>query len=92
MKHIDQIKFRSLNSLTHAVRKSGCPDYITFQGMLFTMEEYDMSGKEIYYGNRKHNKTMLVKTSNRYGQTKFKDAEIEVYDACSYRQDIHYAE
>jgi len=68
------------------------PDYVVVNNMLFTVENYDSEGKEVIYGNLKHQKTLTVTTSDRYGKTGRSDAVVELSDLFSYRNDINYAE
>lgn len=67
-------------------------DYVIVEGKLFTMEEYDMDGKEIMFANRKYEKQLNIVTTNRYGSLGFTDAKVYMWDATSWRNDITYAE
>ena len=67
-------------------------DYVIVAGILYTMEEYDMSGKTVIWANRKHNLQMSVDTVNRYSKIGYTDAKVEIYPADWFRQDIFYAE
>ena len=67
-------------------------DYVIVAGILYTMEEYDEAGKQVIWANRKHNLQMSVETSNRYGDTEYTDAVVEIYPASTWREDITYAE
>jgi len=89
---INMRKFKTVEAFQKYVRENGTPDIVNVQGILFTMDNYDMTGKEISYGNRKKEKSMFVETENRYGLNKFKDAIVYIEDMCSYRNDIHYQE
>lgn len=74
------------------LRKNGNPhDYVIVNGILFTQDEYDMSGKEITYGNLKKKKSMTITTSDRY-KDGFEDAVVEIDELYSWRNDINYAE
>lgn len=85
--------FFTISGLEKFIRKNGTPDNFKLRGMIFTQEEYDYSGKEVYYGNVKHSLTISVSTFNRYDKNlKFKDAQVELYPMVSYRNDIHYIE
>jgi hypothetical protein len=84
-------QFQNIGDAQRFVRAHGTPDYMAIDGVLYTMEEYDMNGQELFYGNRRRNKTLSVSTVDRYTNG-FGDAKLEVYDACSYRNDIHYAD
>lgn len=85
-------RFNTLNGLQNYIRKNGTPDVFKLKGMTFTMDMYDMEGREIYYGNKKYSKSVSVTTSDRYGETKFKDATVELYDAVAFSNGIHYVE
>lgn len=82
----------NLNDAQEYIRKNGTPDYIRVEGILYTMDWYDESGKEIYYGNKTENKVLEVHTSNRYGDEKFTDAEVTISPMIGYRNDIAYAD
>ena len=82
----------SLNDAQEYIRQNGTPDYIRVDGILFTMDWYDMDGREIYYGNKTENKVLEVHTSNRYGDSKFTDAEVVISPMSGYRTDITYAD
>jgi len=74
------------------VRENKCPDIVTVAGILFTMDGYDVDGREITYGNIKHQKSMRITTLARYKLKHFADAIVEIYDMNSYRNDMHYEE
>lgn len=68
-------------------------DYIDIAGILYTMEEYDMSGKEISYYNKRTGLGFAVCTSNRYSETGFKDATLcAPYVTGFYRNDISFVD
>jgi len=67
-------------------------DYVIVGGILYTMEEYDMDGKYVIWANRKHGLQISVDTMNRYSEVGYKDANVEIYPASCFRQDISYAE
>lgn len=69
--------------------KETAPDYVKIENMIFTMDEYDMEGKEVTYGTKTHNKTMFLTTENRY-KTKYQDVKIEIADAVCFRNGINY--
>lgn len=84
--------FKTLKAFETFVRKSKTPDTIRVNGIIYTMMEYDSSGREISYGNKRTGKTLLMNTSNRYGAKGFKDAEV-VEGAEGYlRNDISYVD
>ena len=82
----------TLKEATNYIRKNGTPDYIKVDDILFTMDWYDMDGKEIYYGNKTESKVLEIHTSNRYGDNKFTDAEVVISPMLAYRTDITYAD
>jgi len=84
--------YRTINGLQTDIRKHGTKDYLMFKGIIFTMDDYDSEGKEIRYGNIKNQQCLLVETSNRYGNTKFKDAKVYIEPLMAWRTDINYAE
>jgi hypothetical protein len=60
--------------------------------IIYTMEEYDMAGRQVSYYNRRTNNMVLVATSNRY-DTGYLDAEVELFENYGfYRNDITYAD
>ena len=74
---VDVPVFRTFQSYQNHLRKGGdFFDYVKIQKYIFTMDEYDMNGQEITYGNVKHQKTMFVKTEDRYKSKK--DAEVTI--------------
>jgi hypothetical protein len=84
--------FKTIKQFQDYVRKNGTPDYAKVEGIKFTMDNYDMSGKEISYGNKTKQKSLFVETENRYGENKFLDAICYIECMCSYREDIGYIE
>ena len=74
--------------------KSGEIDYITFDGHVYTMNEYDSEGKIMSWGNKKLDKLIEVNTSNRYDKNiGFTDAKVYVFDNWGlWRNDISYFE
>jgi hypothetical protein len=68
-----------------------CHDAMIVDGMVFTMDEYDMAGRTITYGNKKHWKQITVSTSDRY-DLGFSDAVVEQEEMTSYRRDLVYVE
>ena len=78
-----QKKYRNDNKL----------DFVDIAGILYTMEEYDMSGKEISYYNKRTGLGFAVCTSNRYSETGFTDATLcAPYQVGYYRNDISFAD
>lgn len=75
------------------LRTGGAPhDRVVIGGILFTQDEYDMDGRVISYGNKKHGKAMSIFTRDRYGETGFDDAVVELDELIVWRNDIVYAE
>lgn len=74
--------------------KEGELDYITFDGHVFTMHEYDSEGRSMSWGNQKLNKLIEVETRNRYDKhSGFTDARVYVFENYDcLRNDISYAE
>ncbi len=66
-------------------------DYVIVAGILYTMHEYDMEGKQVTWANKKHGKMIEVNTSDRY-KNGYIDAQVLAYDAWYLRSDITYAE
>lgn len=72
-------------------RKNTLSDYYKVNGIIYTQDNYDFEGREVSYTNKRTFKSFIVKTSNRYGQTKFKDVQIEdLGEVGYYRNDITY--
>ena len=66
-------------------------DYISVGGVLYTMESYDCSGKEVVYTNKSLLKSIICTCENRYHSTS--DMKVEQVDnICYYRNNIHFAE
>lgn len=88
-----QPKFKTLSDFQNFIRQNNAPDVAEVEGMIFTMDEYDMDGKELTYGNVKHQKSIIVVTSDRYNkEIKFSDAVCTMEDECFFRNDISYEE
>ena len=83
---------KSLKHFEKAIRKrQKCPDLVKIGNVIFTMQEYDESGKTITYGNKRTETGFSVETEDRYNKDLgFKDAEIEGYDEWFLRNDISY--
>lgn len=56
--------------------KEDMPDILNYQGEIYTMESYDMDGKEVTYGSPEAGKRITVTTDNR--QESADDLAIEV--------------
>ena len=73
--------------------KSGELDYVTVGGKVFTQHEYDMDGKNMSWGNKKHDTLIDCNTSNRYGSKGFTDAKLYQFENYGLlRNDINYEE
>jgi hypothetical protein len=83
-------QFSNIEDYQDYVRRHGTLDVMVIDKILFTQEEYDMSGKQISYFNKRNMLTVMVETSNRYGATGFTDAIVSIDDACAYRNDINF--
>lgn len=71
--------------------KNKAPDYISIAGVLYTMEEYDESGQSITYQNRRNGYQLEIMTTARYTNG-YKDAEVIMYPAGWWRNDLVYAD
>jgi len=81
---------KSLKHFEKAIRKRNkCPDLVKIGNIIFTMQEYDLIGKTITYGNKRTETGFSVETENRYNLG-FKDSKIEEYDSWFLRNDISY--
>lgn len=73
-------------------RSGFVPDYVAIDGVLYTMDNYDMKGVEMSYGNKRTGFGFTVTTSDRYKLGMF-DAEVETpYMQGVTRNDIYYAD
>lgn len=88
------LNFKSEKHLQKFIRKEGkAPDYVLISGILYTMDEYDSSGRQITYYNKRTGLGFLVETRNRYGDTGFTDAVVEEpYDVDCWRIGFNYAD
>ena len=88
-------RFNSLDELENYIRKTNSfPDNFFYKGGLFTMSEYDMSGKELFYASPELGIEITVETpENRYDHKgNYKNMEMNIYEdnASSWRFDITY--
>ena len=83
--------FKNFEELQKHIRQNGFSDYFKVNGLIYTQQEYDMQGKTISYGNKKHEKGFIVNTEDRYKKGT-QDAEIELFDEWFLRNDIVYFE
>lgn len=73
------------------IKTNYSPDFVSVGGFVYTMDNYDEEGKELSFGNKKNEKGFLIKTKDRYNEG-FKDAIIEEFEPCCFRNDIQYFE
>lgn len=86
-------RFKSVKTFELFLKKRGkAPDIVKIGKIIYTMDEYDSSGKEVHYGNKRTGMSLIVETSNRYGPTKYKDAKVEEVNLGFYRNDISYVD
>lgn len=80
---------KTLKHFEKAVRKRNhCPDYVKVDGIIYTMDNYDMDGKELSYGNKKTFKGFVVETEDRYNKGY---ADSKIYETGGViRNDITY--
>lgn len=83
-------EFKDLEDFkAYIIKNKKFPDYVAIYDIPFTMEEYDMSGKQVFYANRLLDLSIEVNHPNRYeymANINF----IEISPACCYRRDIQY--
>lgn len=83
-----------LNDLQKEIRATNnAPDIVELlidgEKVIFTMDNYDLAGKQVTYGNKRTGLAIEVNTDDRY-KTGYKDAELELYQADCFRNDITY--
>ena len=91
MKYKD--KFKNFNTFSRAIRKikrDEWPDFLTIGGHVYVQEEFDESGKNMRYTSLTEHKHIDINTSDRYGKTWLRDAEVEQYEAEYYRFNPEY--
>ena len=87
---MSRTKFKSIEAFQKYLRNGhDCPDLVTINGTLYTMDEYDMPGRYLSYGNKRTGSGFTVETSNRYKQGMV-DAELSFYEEWPLRNDINY--
>ena len=89
-KGIKIMMYANIKDLQHDIRNNiGIPDYVCIMGVLYTMEEYDMDGKEISYVNKRTTNRIILHTKNRYSELGVSDANIELIENSGfYRNDV----
>ena len=63
-------------------------DNVQIGSILYTMDEYDMNGRYLTYGNKRTGMQLRVDTRNRYESKR--DAKVWKWKADYYRNGIHY--
>lgn len=87
----DKMDFANWIATSRRNKKNPLPDCISFYAVPFSMEEYDMSGRQVFYANRKLSIQIEVNHANRY-KDMASIQDIAFYEAISYRNDITYLE
>lgn len=87
-------RFDTLKNAEKYIRKNGTSDYIVIDNVLYSMSEYDMSGKTIEYHNMRTGNSVFVETSNRYDKNiKFSDAVLSIIENFGVsRNDVFYTD
>jgi hypothetical protein len=81
--------YNSLQNFKKDVKQGKLFDVVKIKGVIYTQDFYDMSGKEITYGNKKKNKGIRIETQDRY-KLGFEDADVFFDDNPLIREDISY--
>lgn len=89
--------FKDVNSFQRFLRtqkwRHGELDYVKVNKKVYTIHEYDNEGKNMSWANKKDDELIDCNTSNRYGETGFKDAVLYLFENYGFlRDDINYAE
>lgn len=87
--------FKDIRALERFYRNNkyieGHLDIITVGNKVFTLHEYDIDGKVMSWGNKKHNQLIQCNTANRYES--HKDAKFyRFYNYGLLRIDINYVQ
>jgi len=82
-------EYKDLKEVEKDIKKGVLFDIIKIGGIVFTQDFYDLSGKEITFGNKKKNKGFIIETNDRYKEG-FNDAILSWVDNPLFRDDIHY--
>lgn len=92
MNEIEKLpRFENLKAFKNYVKKEGFPDYMLIGNSIYTMENYDLEGKEVCYVSFDANERLRCTTGNRYGATKYEDLEVEAEDGLEYwRSGLRY--
>lgn len=83
-------KYRSAKLFKKAVRNSikNLDDCVIVNNVIYTMDNYDLEGREITYGNVKFKKTLIVNNYDRYKSTE--DTTVKIEEGFFFRNDINY--
>lgn len=65
------------------------PDIVTINNIVYTMDCYDMDGKEVSYANKRTEKGFIVETSERY-RNGLKDSDVSDIEHTNIRNCISY--
>ena len=84
-------KFVKTKYLKTCGHESGCLDYVSVGGIVYTMHEYDDVGRLVSWANKKHNLMIEMETHNRYLRG-YDDAKISLFEPYYMRNDIAYAQ
>lgn len=88
----DENSFDTIEEFEQYLREyNTAPDFISIDGILYTMEEFDEAGVYLIYANRRNGLNIEVRTTARYTNG-YEDAEVEFYPAFSYRTGFVYAD
>jgi hypothetical protein len=66
------------------------PDYVKIGDLVFTLDNYDIDGKEMTYGNKRTFKSFSVFNEDRYGLNGLSDSEVSEIEESCIRNDINY--
>jgi len=82
------VRERAHEELVKKLIDGWLPDEIFYNGDVYTIEEYDSEGKEIYYGSPEANSRLIVTTDNRYASKK--DLNVEEVQLTNIYNQINY--
>jgi predicted RNA-binding protein with PUA domain len=63
-------------------------DVVQIEDVIFTIDNYDLSGKRTSYGNKRRGLAMVVETDDRYES--MEDAMVYIFYTDVFRDDITY--
>lgn len=90
-KDVGMFALHILSTEKHADENPALPDYLALYDIPFTMEEYDIDGKKVFYNNKKLDLCVEVTHKNRYKNMASLE-DIEIYQSGCWRNDISYLE